>query len=404
MRRAAILLALLPAWACNEAVPPAQALPPITRVYTRPNWLPRYGPEQEALLGVTPNVTVDELATPVYPDLERFAYGAPRPFSRDRALAQAARLQQQLAASPLLYSLRPTDPRLANPVAQYGPPPPSEPDPWVRTVRAGERYELVWARPSPPARHHVEAGNRALAAGDPLTAAQRLRAAAETDPDVPELWVALGRVHASSGDDAAAEAAFLEALGVDARCFAAHLELARLYERRGATDDVRSAIAHALAIHPPSPAARDVAARLGPRQPGPPLPATFIEVGSSGAIVVGTTGGAGARAFANCHAVLRHEPALRAELLGLPPDRPYHLSVAEEQLCVEVLLVSIDPEDPTEAALGEHLTRLAEPGFLTPFTLFEVLGPHRPEWLRLAPDELFDPIVDYVLGRVLPTP
>jgi tetratricopeptide (TPR) repeat protein len=405
MRRAALVLALLGACAaCSETAQPARSPAPQTRVYTHPAWLPPYDAGQQALLAAVPRVAVDELAAPVYPDLERFTYEPSRPFVREQAKALAARIQQRLETSPRLYSLQLAEGSLANPIAQYGPPPPSEPDPWVRTVRTSDGYELAWARPGPGARQHVQAANRALAQNDPIAARDALQAAAQADPKVPGLWVALGRVHATARDDAAAEAAYLEALGIDERYFDAHLELALLYERRGAMADVRIAVSHALAIHPVSPRAREVARRLGQLQEGPRLPPVFIEVGRSGSIVVGTSGSAGARAYASCHAALRHEPSLRSELLGLPAEDPYHLSLAEERLCAEVLLVSVDPQDPTERELGKVLGDLAARGQLPAFVLFGGLGTHRPEWLRLAPDDLFSQVVDYVALHVLPLP
>ena len=403
MRRAALVLALLSVGAaCSEPARPARSPVSQARVYTRPAWLPAYEARQQALLDTPPQVPVDQLATPVYPDLERFTYGSSRPFARDAAVAIAARIRQRVETSPLLYSLRLADATLANPIAQYGPPPPSEPDPWVRTVRSGDRYELRWARPGPVARLHVESANRALIGGDSATARDELRAAAEADPQVPALWVALGRVHAAALDDAAAESAFLEALGVDERYFDAHLELALLYERRGDSTDVRAAIAQALAIHPVSPRALEVARHLGQLQDAPRLPPVFVEVGRTGAIVVGTSGSAGARAYATCHAAFRHEPALRSQLLESPVDTPYHLSLTEELLCVESFLVSVDPQDASERQAGERLDELAERGQLPAFVMFGVLGPHRPEWLRLAPDALFSQVVDHVTLHVLP--
>ena len=87
---------------------------------------------------------------------------------------------------------------------------------------------------------------------------------------------------------------------------------------------------------------------------------------------------------------------------GSRSNEPYHLSIEEERLCAEVLLVSIDPRDPIEQPLGESLGDLAARGELTAYVLFETLGDYRPEWLRLAPDDLFSQVVDYVRLHVLP--
>ena len=62
------------------------------------------------------------------------------------------------------------------------------------------------------------------------------------------------------------------------------------------------------------------------------------------------------------------------------------------------------PGPPEPDPTAELLWRLAKEKGLTAYAMFEIVGRHRPEWLRLAPKALHDAITDYVLDKVLASP
>jgi hypothetical protein len=166
-----------------------------------------------------------------------------------------------------------------------------------------------------------------------------------------------------------------------------------------------------------------LAARVAPVKPRPAPPRVFLEVGPSGAIFVGTPPDEPGRVYAGCRAALRFEPVLRESVAGLPAALPYHLSVAEERTCLEAMLgrhlerggTASGPgaapggaPDGGAAAVAQAgsadataLLGIAEGGQLTEYAAFDVLGPRRPEWLRLAPDALMNEVVRYVEDVVL---
>jgi hypothetical protein len=49
----------------------------------------------------------------------------------------------------------------------------------------------------------------------------------------------------------------------------------------------------------------------------------------------------------------------------------------------------------------EHVLLLARDGRLADYVLFETLGRHRPEWLRVAPDDVHESVTRYVKQLVL---
>lgn len=387
-----VLALVLPA--CEPGAGPARAPSgaPGQGPAQRPAWLPPYDATQRALLETAPHVPVSVVAQPVYPALDGFSYLLPHPFSRTRALASARLVVRAAKRSGRLYILGDANARDANPEALYGPAPPDDADPWVRAVRDGNgAYRLTWAAPSGAARTAVERARRALADGDGDAAAAALEHAVAIEPDLPGAWALLAEVRAARHDAGRAEQAAWRALALDPRSPAAERALALSRLERGDRRGARFAIARALATYPASPASWKLAARITRIVPRPAVPPIFVEVGTSGAVVVASEPGVGSDAYALCHATFRHEPGLRARF-GLDGD--YDLSQVEEEVCLEAML-GAEPH-----GLGA-LRSLAQAGALPAYALFDVIGPRRPEWLRVAPDRVHRLVVRYVEHHVL---
>jgi tetratricopeptide (TPR) repeat protein len=348
-----------------------------------------------------PQEPVTDRARPVYPRLDHFAYVSHVPFSEVRARQAARLVEDTTRASGRLYLLVPIDPRRANTIAQYGPLPPAEPDPWTCVEPDGTGHRLRRARPDRRARSEISASNRALAAGNLDEATRRLRRACRLNPDVPALWVALARLQLSQGRDRAATAALQRALRIDDRYFAAHLASAELLAWRGRQGAARRALARALALYPASQQAWDLAARLGPVSKRARAPRIFLDAGTSGAIVVGSSGGDASVTYALCRAAVRYEPRLREQVLLVPSDAPYRLSAGEELFCVEAMLGTYLSRRVDQDASLQELLRLARRGMLADWVQFDVIGQHRPEWLRLSPPRQLDSVTHYVEHAVL---
>jgi tetratricopeptide (TPR) repeat protein len=405
MKPAALALLLLAAvGGCSRAGgspsrPPSPE--PRLALARQPDWLTPYRPEQKALLASQPSSPVTTPARPVYPLLDHFTYVRAEPFSEVRARLAARTVLEHIEASPLLYVAGRTEPGLANLIAQYGPDPPVDPDPWIKVVRKGAHYRLEWARPNTPARVAVGRANRAVRAGDLPRAVVAMRRATFHSPGVPGLWTALAALLVAVGDDAGAEAALREALVIDDRYFEAYLGLANLYARRGAAAQSIAAAVRALALYPVSPRAWGAAELLAPVRPRPEPPGVFIEVGHSGAIHVGAPGGKPETTYALCRAGVRFEPELRARLLQVPSGSPYRLTAGEELLCLEAMLGTYASTRTKRVPKLEALLGIAQQGELGGYVMFEIVGQHRPEWLRLAPDDQLRSVVAYVKRMVM---
>lgn len=418
--------------------------PPAPRPGAAPAWLPAYNAQQLAIINAPTSAPVSHPAQRVYPRLDRFTYTVAQPFDPARAETAARLVAEQVKSSPRLYVVGSVPIALANRIAQYGPPAPDEPDPWVRAQRQTDAgYELAWASPPKALESRIDQANRALAARDLTNAAALFQEVAQQASTVPALWNTLAEIRASLGDDAGAEQAVRQALQIDPRSAEAYRILAQIQLRQGQRAEGLESIARALALYPTSPRAWQTAATFGPLRARPTAPAAFLEVGNTGAIQVGAVGPGARRSYATCRAALRYEPEFRQRMLGLGVD--YQLSVGEEVMCLEALLGAylggniVPPPAPTppapppppsssaapSAALTapaapaappppptpppgadaelDQLMRIAETGLLTGYALFEIIGPHRPEWLRVAPDDLAPSVVEYVRRWVLPT-
>ncbi len=421
---------------CSPGVRSHTPAPPVLAPagVARPPWVPPPTEAQRAILASSRGMRVEAPAGEVHPDLGRFAYVAARPFDEARARSAREIVESTVRQSPRLYVVGVLEGDVANLVGQYGPPPPATPDRWVKASGAPDALRLEWASVPRAAAPAVAEANAALSRADLRTATAKLEVAIEKAPQVPALFIALAEARAASSDDAGAIAAAERALTVDPRQPDAHRLLAEARARSGDLDGARSAIARALALHPSWERAWAVAAAIATIRPRPPAPRIFLEVGEGGAIHVGTD--AGARAYGTCRAAVRYEPELRAGVLGFPPATPYHLSVGEEVFCLEALLgATSHPEvqsprdqappsaapdasagsdsdtlvstDEVAAAPGSvetvpaDLLDLAREGWLREYAAFDVVGRYRPEWLRLAPLELHEAVVRYLLERVL---
>jgi tetratricopeptide (TPR) repeat protein len=103
-------------------------------------------------------------------------------------------------------------------------------------------------------RKHLDAGTKALAAGETGSALAQLKLALGAKPEGPEAHLQLGRAYAAKKDDAAAVKAYTEAIRtgaplVDAQLEVdAHMERAAIYERLDKLDDAIADYRRVIAI------------------------------------------------------------------------------------------------------------------------------------------------------------
>ncbi len=344
-----------------------------------------------------------------YPDLSRFTYLRPRKLEDPTEAMRFLRVVLGvLEESPRVYRMGQVEPGLANEIAQYGPPPPLEPDGFVVARRGREgALELVRAKGADRAASALDRAAARVRAGQRGEAIATLRREVAARIEVPAVHVELGELLLAA-DPKAAEAAFVEALALDATLASAHLGLAAALFARGDQDGGQLALAQALALPPPSARAMRLAALTIVRD-GPPRPkpfAIFLDVDRGGAVRAASDGSLPARSYAGCRAIARYEPEVRELLQGEP--EPYHLGLVEEVVCLEAALGAylVHREGgggPAQAPLDVLLAIAKEEG-LTGYAMFEVLGQHRPERARVAPPSVHDATVAYVLRHVLGAP
>jgi tetratricopeptide (TPR) repeat protein len=373
----------------------------------QPDWLPPYTPQQLALL--TPvDHAIQVRAERVFPDLQRFWYANNRPLgSPEDALKLAQMTATLLHDSPRFYTLDEASPELANPIAQYGPPPPAEPDGFQITRRSqGGAGELTPAKVSDAARAAFEKGQALAAQGNLEGAIAAYREALASSPSVPALRVGLADALLKFGKAAEAEAAYKDAVGVDPTFTPLYVGLAALAEKRSDLTATRKALAEALAYQPNSRRALEIAGRLGSTGGRIPPFAIFLDVDSAGAIRAAASGGGPAQMYAGCRAVMRYEPDVRAQIFDQPAETPYYLSVVEEVICIEAALgaylveQSKNEDGEADPKLDELLATARQEG-LTGYVMFEILGKRRPERARTAPPEVHRAVVRYIERHVL---
>jgi tetratricopeptide (TPR) repeat protein len=411
------------------ADPPAPATPQAEAAREKPGgvpaWVPAFTPQQAALLAPVERA-IKAPAQRVFPDLDRFGYANNRPLaSPDDAVKFTRMVTKVLNDSARFYALEALPPGAANPIAQYGPPP-AEPDGFKVARRNGDGVaELVPAAGAQEALAAVLQGTGLIKAGNVEGAIEAYRAVLPRAPAVPGLRVALANALAEAGRPAEAEVAYREAVSADATYAPAHFALAGFAEKRGDRQAARRSLVEGLAYHPSSPLGLELLRRLGGNAPArgggadggwydpPPAPKaaglgrvepfpTFIDVDGAGAIHVATAKGDAAQIYGGCRAVMRYEPALRAQIFQQPRETPYYLSVAEEVVCLEAALGAY------LAGKGEkndhdldQLLRIAREDGLSGYVMFEIIGQHRPERARAAPADVHRDTVAYLERWVL---
>lgn len=422
-----LLLLLLPAAGCWEQ-PAALAVPAGDSAGERrggvPSWVPADTPPQVALLAPVERA-VKAPASRAFPDLERFGYANNRPLADPQDAVKFTRMVTQvLNDSPRFYVLEDLPAGAANPIVQYGPPP-VEPDGFKVSRRNQEGVgELTPAPGADEARAAVARGAEQIQAGDVAGAIVAYRAALGRAPAVPALRAALAAALVKLGRTAEAEVAYREAIAVDPTFAPAHLALAELADRRNDRPAARRALEEALAYHPPSPRGLELLRRLvgAPGKPsaadggwydppggGPSLGGSriepfsiFLDVDGAGAIRVATGKSDAPRIYGGCRAVMRYEPALRAQIFQQSRDTPYYLSVAEEVVCLEAGLGAYLAGRGEKSDPGlEQLLDIAREDGLSGYVMFEILGQHRPERARSAPADVHRETVAYLERWVL---
>jgi tetratricopeptide (TPR) repeat protein len=404
-------LALSGAPGCAGAPPPRTAPPPPSEIGrgagALPAWLPQYTPQQLALLAPVDHA-IQVPAPRVFPDLQRFWYASNRPLANlEEALKFTRMVATILNDSPRFYTLDDAPPELSNPIVQYGPPSPDEPDGFQITRRGADGTgELTRAPLAEEARGAFEKGKALSQKGDLEGALAAYRAAASKSPGVPALRVALADALFKAGKINEAEATYKEAVAADATFAVAHLGLALVAEKRSDLSRARSAVAEALAYQPNSRRALEIAGRIGGASGRIAPFAIFLDVDSVGAIRAATSGGTPAHMYAGCRAVMRYEPDIRAQIFDQPAETPYYLSVVEEVICLEAALGAYlveqheNDDGPPDPKLDDLLA-LARHDGLSGYVMFEILGMYRPERARVAPPEVHRAVVRYIDQRVL---
>ncbi|AKT43997.1 tetratricopeptide repeat protein [Chondromyces crocatus] len=388
-----------------------------------PSWVPSFTPAQRALLQ-PPDTPVQTPARRVFPDLTRFGYaGEHRMEEPEESLHFTRMVVTIIKDSPRLYVLMETPPEVANLVAQYGPTGPAEADEWQTLQRDPRGIGLLAPTPTAAALRAAHTrGETHLAQGDIPAARTAFDEAVTHGPQHPAALIGLGRAHLAGNALDAAEQAFQRAVTADPTLSTAHTGLAEVAERRGDLPLARKHIATALAYHPRSARAWSVASRITPGGAGQgridPFP-IFLDVDSVGAIHVGAAPSGPAQIYAGCRAVLRYEPDVRAEIFKQPASTPYYLSVVEEVVCLEAAIGAYFVEqaeadkanDPTTPRSPdplpepdpriETLARMAHQEGLAGYAMFEILGSHRPERARGAPQDLHEAVVRYIERHIL---
>ncbi|UQA62713.1 tetratricopeptide repeat protein [Polyangium aurulentum] len=381
-----------------------------------PSWLPAYNAEQRALLAPV-DTHIQVPAARVYPDLGRFRYA--RDVKLDdirRTLRFSILVADVLEKSPRFYALGDARPELSNIAAQYGPPGPTEPDPW-ETVKVDKKTgdrDLVRAPLDEPARADYARAEALRAKGDVPGAIEALRATFKRTSK-PAIGLALADLLAQSGDDGEAFNAYRITIAEEPTLASAHAGLAAVHERAGRREDARRELAEAIAYHPSSRRALALADKLtGGRatknnaERVTPF-SIFLDVDTVGAVHVAWSGGEPARFYAGCRAILRYEPEVRRTLFDDPPGTPYYLSMVEEMVCIEAAIGAYvaermtDKEAPFDHGM-ETLVRLAHEEGLAGYAMTEILGRFRPERARVAPPDVHRAMVRYVERVVLGEP
>ncbi|EYF06424.1 tetratricopeptide repeat protein [Chondromyces apiculatus] len=425
----AALVALgLGATACSSghAMRPAPSAPnaDATPLAAAPSWVPPYTAAQQALL-TPPDTPLQARAPRVFPDLTRFGYaGDHRMEDPEESLHFTRMVVTVIDESPRLYVIMEAAPELSNTVIQYGPTGPQESDEWQLLQR--DDHGVGRLSPVPDGtkiRAAHTRGEDLLRAGNATAARAAFEEATTQAPRHPAAHIGLARALVATGALGPAEQSYQRALAIDPTLASAHTGLAELAERKGDVAAARRHIAEALAYHPRSRNAWTVAGRLTPGGAGQgridPF-RIFLDVDSAGAIHVGSAPSGPAQVYAGCRAVLRYEPEVRAEIFKQPESTPYYLTIVEEVVCLEAAIGAYlieqakaaeeadDPTTPRPPASSaepdpqiEALARIAHEEGLTGYAMFEILGAHRPERARGAPQPLHESIVRYVERHIL---
>src|SRR5262249_52431736 len=140
-------------------------------------------------------------AVRVFPDLQRFWYANNRPLATaEDAFKFTKMVATILNDSPRFYTLDVGAPEAANPIVQYRPAPPPEPD-GVETVKRGDGGvgELVRGPLSAEAKASFDKGVELAGSGDVDGAAAAFRSALAKGAGAPAVHVALGDVLLKAG-------------------------------------------------------------------------------------------------------------------------------------------------------------------------------------------------------------
>jgi tetratricopeptide (TPR) repeat protein len=415
MRRAVAAGILAAAAMCSgcsagSAIAPPPAVAPSNNG-SAPAWLPPYSAAQLALLKPT-EAAIAVPAERVFPRLGAFEYVQDKPVDVRRALSVASLVANVLEKSPRLYLFHSgMRPELENVVALYGPEAPIEPDPWER-IRSDEAGDTVFVRApaEDPAR---EALRRALAArdqGETARALDMLRSALEKHPIAP-IALAIADTLARTGDEKTALDAYEAAAKIDRTLPQVHLAIAELHEKAGRLHEAKRAVAEAIAYYPRSKRALQIADRLtgGRASKGGirvPRFKIFLDVDAVGAVHIGHTGGDVERIYGGCRAVLRYERDVRRALFEPPRDGPYVLTMAEEVVCLQAAAGTYvaervnEPSGPSDPNMETLVDLGREDGF-GGYAMVEIIGQHRPERARAAPEDVHRAMVRYVERVVL---
>ena len=161
---------------------------------------------------------------------------------------------------------------LVAPLTACGTREPAAPTSVAPDVPVPDPAEVANAAKEAAYQKHLDAGTKALAAGDPDAALSHLNHAASVDPVAADAHFQLGRAFVAKKDDAAALKALGEAIRLNSQHADAYLERAAIHDRAGRLNDASYDYRQVIAVErDPKTTARaywlrgDVMDRLGKR-------------------------------------------------------------------------------------------------------------------------------------------
>jgi tetratricopeptide (TPR) repeat protein len=281
---------------------------------------------------------------------------------------------------------------------------------------ADNERRMITRLPSDPARPFMDAANKAFGEGNVEEAVTGYRAVIERDPLYAKPYFYLAEIESKRHDLDAATAWNDRGLRLSPRDAYGHALRAEIALALGRDDQVRAALAVALALDPFAPRALKLLRQIGgTRDPGvePPIFVALQPGGKQGdkqaekAVLVARAGGHPAwQRYAVCRALLAYDARIRGEFLQSPTQlrRPGIRSLEEETTCgymVTAAYRAARASGPPDADL-DRWSRAYDSNLLREAVIYDTLGCRSADVLPTLNDEVFARVTDYVRLFVLP--